>query len=580
MLRCCLFWLALCLIGCGLPAAGQAAGLALEPGATSVPAWPAVSVAVEPDGLASAGSSTLVPEDWLRDQARFEPPRGAAGTLGLQRQAVWLRLPLEVAPTPDPRWVLEIDYPPLNRIDAWIEREGRLQALGTLGNLLPFSQRPLASRAHALPLLLPPGEAVLYLRVQSHGGLVLPITLSRPAAFHARALAEQTLQGLLAGLTLAIWVYSLMQWIALREPLYGKYALLIGASGLFSVFQLGLGAQYLWTDNVWIEQHVGAMAALLAASGTALFVEQALGPHRRRWFGPLMKGIAVALWLTAAAHALDWLTVHQVSRVVGTLGLAPALLGLPGALARARRGEAVGWIFLVAWLGYFVSTAVMVGLITGRVEAGFWSLHSFQFGHSLDMLLFLRILGLRAQALKQEAEEARTEQRRLQDLAHTDALTGLANRRGLVQALEAALPAALHPAARGGGLGLFVLDLDGFKQVNDRHGHETGDAVLQALAQRLAARVRAGSDTAARLGGDEFVVLAPGVCGDAEARVVAEHLRAAFAEPVLLPDGHQARVGASIGWALAPRDGQEPTALLRHADAAMYAGKAAGRGAG
>lgn len=550
------------LFGLLLVLRATAAPLPLTAETRSVDAWPAVSVWAEPAG------ATPAPEALRR--LPFAPPRRAHGTLGLQRQAVWLRLPMVVAASPDPRWVLAIDYPPLNRIDAWLDQGGEVKPLGTLGNLLPFSQRPLASRNHALPLQLPAGEATLYLRIQSHGGYVLPLTLARPADFHAQALAEQTLQGVLTGLGLCLLVYSLMQGLVLRQALYLKYALLIGSGLLFSVFQFGLGAQYVWTDNVWIEQHIGAIAALLAASGTALFVEQALGPHRRPWFGPLMKGLAVCLWLTAAGHALDWLTVHQVSAVVGTLGLAPALLGVPGALARARRGDSVGWIFLLAWVGYFVSTAFMVGLIGGRVPAGFWSLHSFQIGHTLDMLLFLRILGLRTQALQEAADRAHSEHQRLQALAHSDALTGLANRRGLHEALASALP----QAAPGRWLAVFVLDLDGFKQVNDRHGHETGDELLQALARRLKARVRSSSDTVARLGGDEFVVVTGLLHGETEAEVVARHLREVMAEPVTLASGLRCQVGASVGWALAPRDGTDAAALLRHADAAMYAGKA------
>ncbi len=557
------------LFGLLFVAGAHAAPLRLEESLISVEVWPVVTVMAEP------GEAPLAPEQAraLAQQGRFAPPTNAAGTLGLRRQAMWLRVPLQVSPSPDERWVLEIDYPPLNRIDAYLDHGGALQPLGTLGNLLPFSQRPLASRAHALPMQLPPGEATLYLRVQTHGGYVLPMVLSRPAAFHERALAEQMLQGVLVGLGLCLLLYSLMQWVALREPLYGKYALLIGAGQLFSVFQFGIGAQYLWTDNVWIEQHVGGIAALLAASGTALFVEQVLAPHRRPWFGPLMKAVALGLWLAAAAHALDWLDVHQVSRVVGTLGLAPALLGMPGALARARRGEVVGWIFVLAWTGYFVSTAFMVGLIAGAVPAGFWSLHAFQIGATLDMLLFLRIIGLRTSALHEAAERARHEQRRLQALAHTDALTGLANRRGL----DEALAGALRRAAPGCTQAVFLLDLDGFKQVNDTQGHDTGDELLRVLARRLRAGVRGEGDIVARFGGDEFVVVATNLADEAQAPAIGRHLREVLTAPVELADGRRLQVGVSIGWALAPRDGRDAAALLRRADAAMYASKAGGR---
>ena len=156
-----------------------------------------------------------------------------------------------------------------------------------------------------------------------------------------------------------------------------------------------------------------------------------------------MKAGAAVLFATALAYAFDLLHVHQVSSVVGTLGLAPAVLGMPGAVVRARRGDPVGWYFLAAWVGYFVSTALMVGMIKGHVGVNFWTLHSFQFGATLDMLLFMRVIGLRMKAIHAAAQHATRERDTLLSLAHTDALTGLPNRRGL-DATLAREHAALH----------------------------------------------------------------------------------------------------------------------------------------
>nr|WP_221381826.1 GGDEF domain-containing protein [Actinoplanes polyasparticus] len=159
-------------------------------------------------------------------------------------------------------------------------------------------------------------------------------------------------------------------------------------------------------------------------------------------------------------------------------------------------------------------------------------------------------------------------------LAHQaghDQLTGLANRPTLHSLLEHTLS-----GPRGDGFGpvLFYLDLNGFKEVNDRHGHAAGDAVLVEFARRLEAALRPG-DVAARLGGDEFVVLAGDVDGDQDARLLAERLRGLAAEPVrqgtdLYP------IGVSVGLAAAGHlDQPDADALLAVADAAMYAEKSA-----
>ncbi|HEV2928904.1 MAG TPA: GGDEF domain-containing protein [Propionibacteriaceae bacterium] len=144
--------------------------------------------------------------------------------------------------------------------------------------------------------------------------------------------------------------------------------------------------------------------------------------------------------------------------------------------------------------------------------------------------------------------------------AHHDPLTGLANR--------AALDARLAP---GGPVGLLLVDLDGFKPVNDTWGHDVGDEVLRLVAERLVGCVRSG-DLVARLGGDEFVIVVEASAVD----TVARHVTAALGAPYSI-DGRVLAVGASVGVAHSAT-GADPDALLRRADQAMYEAKRAGTG--
>jgi len=163
-------------------------------------------------------------------------------------------------------------------------------------------------------------------------------------------------------------------------------------------------------------------------------------------------------------------------------------------------------------------------------------------------------------------------EQRIQHLADHDALTGLLNRR----LLEDRLQQAINLARRNGTmLALMLIDLDGFKAVNDQYGHLMGDYVLRTVAKRLAGCVRE-SDTVARLGGDEFVILLTGQRSPEDSSVVAEKILGAFAEPVAA-GGRRFMIGASIGISVFPRDGAAPEALLKHADAAMYRVKEAGK---
>ncbi len=153
-------------------------------------------------------------------------------------------------------------------------------------------------------------------------------------------------------------------------------------------------------------------------------------------------------------------------------------------------------------------------------------------------------------------------------LAHHDDLTGLANRRGLEEHL------AELTSSAAGSFGLILIDLDGFKPLNDVYGHAAGDEVLKAVAQRLKRDLRPG-DVAARLGGDEFVLVVAGATDAPLVAAIADRLKRRLADPVRY-GSHELRFRASLGTALFPEDGSLPHALLSAADAAMYEAKQSG----
>ncbi len=163
-------------------------------------------------------------------------------------------------------------------------------------------------------------------------------------------------------------------------------------------------------------------------------------------------------------------------------------------------------------------------------------------------------------------------QRQLRHLAFYDPLTELPNRALFYDRLGQALARGKRTQER---FALLMLDLDGFKAVNDTHGHEVGDALLQTVGRRLRLCVRE-SDTVARMGGDEFVVLLSELQDAEAASAVAGKILAALGEPFHL-GGRECRVGASIGICISPEDGDDMETLLGRVDAAMYESKARGK---
>ncbi len=171
-----------------------------------------------------------------------------------------------------------------------------------------------------------------------------------------------------------------------------------------------------------------------------------------------------------------------------------------------------------------------------------------------------------------DGTEQRRRDERLQHLAFHDALTGLANRSLLMERLGRLL-GQTHRERRE--LALMYMDLDGFKAVNDSVGHAQGDALLRQVAARMSTLVR-DTDTLARLGGDEFVLLLDQAAGPQELELVAGRLIEAVSQPMVLA-GQSVVVGVSVGIARFPQHGRTVEGLMRAADLAMYAAKAAGR---
>ena len=172
-----------------------------------------------------------------------------------------------------------------------------------------------------------------------------------------------------------------------------------------------------------------------------------------------------------------------------------------------------------------------------------------------------------------DVTERRELERELRRLAYTDRLTGLPNRALFHDRLERALTMAKR---RDAAVAILFLDLDRFKNINDSLGHEIGDRVLVAVAQRLRRCLRA-EDTLARLGGDEFAILLPEIAERRDTHLVTDKCLAALSAPEVI-SRHELTVNASIGVAVFPQDGADVQHLLRSADAAMYRAKARGGG--
>ncbi len=562
LLRLLLLLTALALVG----SARAAATLTLDDSGQARDAWRVVRVLADPD-------AALTIDDVRRLSDAFVTPNVPENNFGPRGGALWLRVPIEQA-SRSSRWVLEVDYPALNRIDAYVFRDGRVQQHALMGNTLPASERPMRTRSHAVILDLEPNASYeLYLRVQSDSALVVPIRFHDADAFVADESPRLLLLGLMFGVSLMLLTTSLVNGVTLRDPVFMHYALMNVGVSLFFVSFSGLGHQFLWPAQTGMLAKVSPWAAILALIGACLFSSGALDLKRTNPRVALVLRVVAMIGTTMiAASMLDVLSYQQTSIAASVLGPIPILVALRESLRRARRGDRIAIYMALGWSAYTIGALSMAAMLRGWLPADFWVQHLFQFGSVIEMIAWMRVLALRIDEVRRDAQRSIAEKNALHSLAHTDPLTGLPNRRGLAAALEAALPSARAEQA----LAVYLLDLDGFKGINDRLGHDAGDELLIHVAQRLRGVLR-GSDVVARLGGDEFVVMVRAIPDDSAAVRIGDKMLEAFREPFVVR-AQACRVGLTIGFALAPQDGIGAGDLLRRADAAMYAGKQGGRG--
>jgi diguanylate cyclase (GGDEF)-like protein len=273
---------------------------------------------------------------------------------------------------------------------------------------------------------------------------------------------------------------------------------------------------------------------------------------------------------------MEWLASLTISILATSVALQL------GAAALALRAMRYSGRHRLAWVALFLALALMVerrvsplqNAVTGIPQDTFYSI----VGLIISALMAFSMLGLGSllQTLRDNEE-------RLTRLATTDTLTGLANRRQVFSGLEAELRRARRT---GRPLALMMLDLDHFKEINDRHGHAVGDAVLVAMARRCESRLR-DMDQFGRIGGEEFLVVLPET-GPEEARTIAERLRATLADTPVETESGPVVVTMSLGLTYLDMKGDCGRAagndvslcadsLLKEADAALYRAKTAGR---
>lgn len=544
------------------------------------------------------------------DQAnRFKTDLPATSALGLgfTRSAWWLRVPLRNTSASTLQRMLAVENPRISHIQAYLpDAQGNYRAV-TTGSDVPASSKAYPNRNFIFPLTLAPhSEQVIYLRMESTVGLLIPLQLWAPEAFHRHERDDYVGQAWYFGIATAMILFNLMLLVSLRDRIYLLYVAFASLTFASLAIKNGL-APDLMLAGVPLNSNVMYYSGTsLALAAMLLFMRRMLGTQQLLpRIDRVLLGFVVVYLLTPFAYAA---ALPYVSRAGIVLNLLTALVVVAVGVAAALKRQRSAYFFLGAFALLMLGGAMTSLRAMGIMPTNLFTVDGLQLGSAMEMLLLAFALADRYNVLRREKARVREqllhtqeelvltlqnserelEQRvaerteqlqvlnaQLENLSLTDGLTGIANRRRFDEVLAQEWARAQRISSP---LALAIMDVDWFKPYNDHYGHPAGDACLQQIAKTLSATVCRASDLVARYGGEEFVFLAPmtdAAGAQAMAHKVLQAIAALQLPHEISPLGH---VTLSIGVvSLLPSADTSPQQLLQLADGALYDAKKQGR---
>jgi diguanylate cyclase (GGDEF)-like protein len=517
---------------------------------------------------------------------------------GFSRSVWWLKLDLHGAQTHSSKRLLEIGNPLLDKIDLHVIQDGQVLQSYQTGDKLPFHNRPLTSRNFVVPLHLPQSGLSIYIRIQTASSTQVPVILWQEDAFLRHQANNNFLQGLYSGGTFTIVIYNLLIFVTLRDRSYLYYVGFVVSAPLYFLALKGLGFRYIWPDiPAWNDHAIPVFLSCLVIFG-ALFTRRFL--ELKKISSAVDYAILAFAVIGAAALVMSFYLPYQNSIIllVATVIFA-CIADMAAGIYAWHRQVVSARFYVLAWSAFLLGSMVFSFNKLNILPSNMFTENAVQVGSILEAILlsfamadrinFERRMRFKAQAenlaIQIRANETlemrvaeRTQElvelnRKLQELSYTDPLTQSYNRRYLEEGAAREWQRCLRKSTE---ISVLMLDIDHFKQVNDRFGHDIGDYCLQEVAKLLRELLRP-TDIVARYGGEEFCVVLPET-NSADAMQVAQRILVAITNMTLRTEKGDIFITVSIGVSNAkPHSGMVLQTLFTESDAALYAAKSAGK---
>lgn len=341
-------------------------------------------------------------------QARFQPvpQTGSATNFGLTSSAIWLRVNLQTERSTPADWMLELAYPPLDRLELYSPdgKGGFVWQVG--GDLLPFADRAVVHRNHVMPVRLKPGAVnTLYLRVTSDGTVSAPVRLWQPAALWRHDQAEYATISLYFGLLVGLFFYNLLLFFSVRDRAYLIYVAFVGCMAIAQAALTGFGAQFIWPGLTWWNSISPPAGMAATASFGILFARSFLSsalkmPRMDRFIKALVGGWLLTL---LAAFTMPYVVSSWMVTVLAVLSV--TTLVAVGLLS-VRMGHPGARYFLAAWALLLVGVVTLALHNTGVLPSNVLTANSLLIGSALEMVVLSFALADRINVTRQEKEQA------------------------------------------------------------------------------------------------------------------------------------------------------------------------------
>lgn len=516
----------------------------------------------------------LDPMRLIGEDDGFEPYDPA---LEARSGPVWIKLDLTASEAGSGRYVLRVARRFFEQFDFYLaDAEGRVQN-GT-ATFNRATEGTYLGRQLVFDLDIEPGQTttlLLYVETIQDSLQPLELWIQDRDSFNERRANIQLMLGLTFGMMLALIFHNFVLYLNLGQQGHLQYVWAMLSLLLLMAVDSGLLQNYLLPAALQAHAiRLNTVLAVLVLMTIAVFFRTFLASRRNLpRLDRLVRILIVLLAIGALAVALipagGFLILASLLQLLLVFTLTVLLIG---AFIVGRNGSTEGYIFLAAW-SLFVVSGVSRSLMTFDVMQRVTFLeYLMYFGAVAEASILALGLSYRVRQLYDRHATALEEQHRAARLANLDPLTNAYNRRFLQTYLESILPGK---GSESFGRAVLILDLDRFKEANDRHGHAAGDAILRELVARCGRIIRE-RDVLCRLGGDEFVIVLADQ-GDRTAMDVAERVIEAIGDRPFRFERQAITVTASVGVVSSISPHSTVSDILRMADQALYQAKRRGR---